>query len=61
MARLPLPRDWPRAVGMLAPLAQRAIEGAPPDEASLADAVIRAYRLRAADLSALLSWCHRSP
>lgn len=61
LGRFPLPRDWPHAVGILAPLAQRAIEGSPPDEASLADAVIRAYRVRAADLSALLSWCHRSP
>jgi len=59
MARLPLPGDWPRAVGLLAPIARAAIAGSPPDAATLADAVTRAYRVRTADIAPLLTWCLR--
>jgi hypothetical protein len=59
LARLPLPREWPRAVRILAPLAGGAITGTPPDAATLADAVIRAYRVRARELGPLLTWCLR--
>jgi hypothetical protein len=59
MARLPVPRDWRRAVRLLAPLARAAIAGDPPAAAPLADAVIRAYRVRPSSLAPLLSWCLR--
>ncbi|HVT40520.1 MAG TPA: N-6 DNA methylase [Gemmatimonadaceae bacterium] len=59
LARLPLPREWSRAVRILAPLARAAIGGSPPDAATLADAAIRAYRVRAHDLGPLLTWCLR--
>ena len=56
MARLPLPRDWARAVALLAPLARAAEVGAVPSAAALTDAVVRAYRVRPADIAALLTW-----
>jgi hypothetical protein len=59
VARLPLPRDWAHAVKLLAPIAQSAIDGAPPDRATLTDLTIRAYRMKAADVSPLLVWCLR--
>ena len=59
VARLPLPRDWAHAVKLLAPIAQAAIDGAPPDRATLTDLTIRAYRMKAADVSPLLIWCLR--
>jgi hypothetical protein len=59
VARLPLPRDWPHAVKLLAPIARAAVDGAPPDRATLTDLTIRAYRIKAGDVSALLVWCLR--
>jgi methylase of polypeptide subunit release factors len=59
MARLPLPGDWPRAVHLLAPIARAALDGSPPDPASLVEAVTRAYRVRPADIAPLLTWCLR--
>jgi hypothetical protein len=59
MARLPMPSDWPRAVDILAPLARGALEGAPPSAPELADAAIRAYRVRPSDVAALMTWCLR--
>jgi hypothetical protein len=59
VARLPLPRDWAHAVKLLAPISQSAIDGAPPDRATLTDLTIRAYRMKAADVSPLLIWCLR--
>ena len=53
---LPLPRDWPRARAILAPLADRAIEHDDVDAGALLDAAVRAYRLRRADLDPLLAW-----
>ncbi len=57
LARLPIPSEWARAVSILAPLAREAAEGEPPDAATLTDAVIRAYRVRAVDIEPLLTWC----
>jgi hypothetical protein len=59
VARLPLPRDWSHAVKILAPIARAAIDGEPPDRATLTDLTIRAYRIKAADVSPLLIWCLR--
>jgi hypothetical protein len=59
MALLPLPRDWPRARALLAPLAARAMAGAAPDACELLDAATRAYHLRAADVAPLIAWAAR--
>ena len=53
---LPLPREWPRARGILAPLADRAIERDDVTADELLDAAVRAYRLRRADIAPLLAW-----
>ena len=53
---LPLPRDWPRARALLAPLAERAARGEHPGAGELDAAVLRAYRVRPADVSPLLTW-----
>ncbi|PYP80924.1 MAG: hypothetical protein DMD35_03720 [Gemmatimonadetes bacterium] len=59
VALLPLPRDWPRARALLAPLAERAIRDEPPSTHELLDAVCEAYRLKQADVAPLLAWSHR--
>jgi hypothetical protein len=58
MALLPLPHDWPRARASLAPLAERAIDGCPPSDATLLAATLDAYRLDVADVAPLLAWTH---
>ena len=55
---LPLPRDWPRARDILAPLAERALLGNVPTSDELLMAACRAYRLRRADVAPLIAWCH---
>ena len=55
---LPLPRDWPRARAVLAPLAERALLGDAPTSDELLTAACRAYRLRSADVAPLIAWCH---
>jgi hypothetical protein len=57
---LPLPHDWPRARSLLAPLAERAIDGDPPGALELLDVVCAAYRLKQAEVAPLLAWSHRS-
>ncbi|MDB4911580.1 MAG: hypothetical protein JWO39_2403, partial [Gemmatimonadetes bacterium] len=59
VALLPLPRDWSYARELLAPLAQRAIDGDAPTTCELLDAATRAYRLRASDVAPLIAWCAR--
>ncbi|HUX34909.1 MAG TPA: DNA methyltransferase [Gemmatimonadaceae bacterium] len=59
VARLPLPRDWPHARRLLAPLvadleARGDRDDIPP--AVLARAVLQAYRLRHRDIAPLLAW-----
>jgi hypothetical protein len=56
MSLLPLPRDWPRARALLAPLAERAALGDHPAAGELDAAVLRAYRVRPADVAPLLAW-----
>ena len=57
VALLPLPRDWPRARDVLAPLAERALLGDLPSDAELLAAACRAYRVRGTDVSPLIAWC----
>jgi hypothetical protein len=56
IALLPLPRDWSRACQILAPVAQAAVAGNPPDDAELLASVLDAYELSFDDVSALLEW-----
>lgn len=59
MALLPLPADWERARGILAPLAERALAGASPPPDALLAAALDAHRLRARDVAPLLEWTAR--
>ena len=59
MAIAPVPRDWPRARAILAPLGSRGFDGDPPSVAELAEASLAAYRVRRADVEPLLTWAHR--
>jgi hypothetical protein len=57
VALLPLPRDWPRARHILAPLAERALLGDAPTDDELYDAACAAYRVRRCDVAPLVAWC----
>lgn len=57
---MPIPHDWPRAIEILAPLAEAALNGNPPNRRDLLNASLRAYRLRASSVEALISWTNRS-
>jgi hypothetical protein len=59
VALLPIPADWPRARTLLAPFAERALARDPPIAAELLDAVMRAYRVRLADIEPLITWIMR--
>jgi hypothetical protein len=56
MSLLPLPVDWAQARTLLAPMGERAAAGDPPADAELLDAVMRAFGIRRAAVSALLDW-----
>jgi hypothetical protein len=53
---MPLPTDWSAARDKLAPIAERAMSGSPPDADMLLAAVLKAYHLREADVEPLLLW-----
>jgi hypothetical protein len=59
LARFPLPRDWPRAVKLLAPAGHAALSGDAPAPTALLTLAARAYHLRPADLAPLLTWSLR--
>jgi methylase of polypeptide subunit release factors len=59
VALLPLPSDWPRAREILAPIAERAVQGTLPGADTLLGAVREAYRLTAGDVEPLLLWDYR--
>jgi len=56
VSQMPLPTDWSAARDKLAPIADRAINGAPPDADTLLAAVLKAYHLRERDVEPLLLW-----
>jgi len=60
VALLPIPRDWSRARGILAPIAERALLGSAPSETALLEAACLAYRVTHDDVAPLLAWCHTS-
>ena len=55
-ARLPLPRDWPRAKALLAPLGRAGHAGAPPSDEQLVRVVCDAYGIDSAEVAPLLEW-----
>ena len=59
VALLPLPFDWDRARGILAPITERAVQGTPPATDTLIKAVTDAYRLTPRDIEPLLLWDYR--
>ena len=59
VALLPLPSDWARARGILAPITERAIQGNSPAMDTLVKAVTDAYRLTPRDIEPLLLWDYR--
>lgn len=59
MALMPLPHEWERAVTLLSPIGEAAMSGNVPDQLQLMVASLDAYRIRARDVEALISWTHR--
>jgi len=59
VALMPIPADWCAARRILAPVAERAMRGAPPDSDTLLSAVLRAYRLDETEVEPLLLWNYR--
>jgi Eco57I restriction-modification methylase/N-6 DNA Methylase len=53
---LPLPADWAAARERLAPLAEQAVNGRPPDADTLLRTVLGAYGLRECEIEPLLLW-----
>ncbi len=58
IARLPIPPDWPRAVSLLAPVAECARAGNEPADDDLDALVLSAYDLNGSALVPLLQWTH---
>ena len=56
MALLPIPRNWPRARAILAPIGAQATAGSFPSDDVVHDAVLRAYGLPAHRIAPLLEW-----
>jgi hypothetical protein len=56
---MPLPTNWSAAREKLAPIAERAVSGSPPDADTLLAAVLKAYRLRECEVEPLLLWNYR--
>ena len=58
MARLPLPRDWPAARALLAPVGAAARSGSAPSASELHELSLRAFRLPAGTVEPLFTWMH---
>jgi hypothetical protein len=58
IARLPVPKDWSRAVRLLVPIAECAREGHEPDDDDLEALVLSAYDLNESCLAPLMEWTH---
>jgi hypothetical protein len=56
LAILPVPTNWSRARARLAPLSQRAHDGAAPSNSELFDAVIDAYGIDREIVAPLVAW-----
>lgn len=53
---LPIPRDWFRARGILAPLGRSATVGDVPSDAEVLGRVLQSYRVSPGEVEALLTW-----
>jgi hypothetical protein len=60
VALMPIPRDWPRAAGILAPIGEDALRGNIPSRTDLLKAALQAYRVKRSEMEALISWTTRS-
>jgi hypothetical protein len=58
IARLPVPKDWSRAVRLLGPIAECARDGHEPDDDDLDALVLSAYDLSESSLGPLMEWTH---
>jgi len=58
MARLPLPRDWPAARRLLAPVGHAARHGRALSAAELHECTMKVWRLQRAVVEPLLTWMH---
>jgi hypothetical protein len=56
LALLPVPTNWNRARGILAPLSERAHGGGPPGNGELLDAVVDAYEIDGEVVAPLVAW-----
>jgi hypothetical protein len=56
MSLLPIPRDWPRARAILAPLGHAARHGRPPNDHELLRLSLAAYDVEHDDLAGLVAW-----
>ncbi|HKS07625.1 MAG TPA: hypothetical protein VJR92_15090, partial [Gemmatimonadaceae bacterium] len=59
VALLPIPRDWERAVALLAPLGVRGAKGDVPAREELLDACLEAFGTSRISVESLLTWGHR--
>lgn len=59
LSLMPRPADWPRARGILAPLAAAGRRGRPPSESDLFDASVAAYGLERDEVAPLVAWMSR--
>ena len=59
VALLPIPRDWERAIDVLAPLGARGVAGTPPASDELLDACLGAMGVARTAVESLLTWGHR--
>ena len=56
IALMPMPRDWNRALDILAPIGEMAFEGKPPSSRALRAAVLSAFGIDEAAITPLLEW-----
>jgi hypothetical protein len=59
MALLPLPRDWSRALPLLAPLGASGAADDPPHQDELLEAALAALDITREQVEPLLAWGHR--
>jgi hypothetical protein len=59
MAMLPVPQQWDRARGILAPLGREAVDGQPPSSPELLERTVAAFRVRWIDIAPLVEWANR--
>jgi hypothetical protein len=56
---MPIPREWDRAIEILAPIAERSAQGRPAGSDEILDAALAALGIAHHEVDALLAWGHR--